>query len=394
MSSRCVAFVVSGHDNYGVRRGTIGLMAELRARGHAPFAIALEMGDAAREIMELGFDVNEVGLGKPPTLAGSPAAKIGRAFSLRRFTREARPRIGASLRERGAEAVHVRWPNLVPVAAAAAHTEGLPTLWHMPNIVSDNLPFGLNRRLWRRLCLTKRVVPLANSRYTASTLDGGGIRCEVLYVPIAAERFDPERVEPVTRSEVGLPEDAVVAGVLSRVTPSKGQDRLVEAVGLGGGALARVHLAVIGGPGSPGDEAYVARIRRRIDELGLHDRVHLLGFVPDPERYYGLLDFSINARVDPEPFGLSVTESMAMGVPVLAHALGGPAETVVDGKTGWHVSDPSPGSFATGLERALNDRERWGLMGEAARRRAVEQFTMGPLTDRYESILEASLTGA
>ena len=104
------------------------------------------------------------------------------------------------------------------------------------------------------------------------------------------------------------------------------------------------------------DTPYTEGLQRFAEQHGMADRLHFAGLVPDPERYYDAIDIAVNSRITPEPFGLSVVEAMMMGRPVLVHALGGPAETVVDGVTGWHVNDPSAESFAAGIERALSDQ--------------------------------------
>ena len=89
-------------------------------------------------------------------------------------------------------------------------------------------------------------------------------------------------------------------------------------------------------------------------------RRHFAGWTKEPERYYDAIDFAVNSRIDPEPFGLSVVEAMLAGRPVLVHALGGPAETVVDGVTGWHVAEATSESFAAGLRRIMQDRGSLG----------------------------------
>ncbi len=389
---RTVAFLISGIDAYGVRRGTLGLMDELRDRGHRVFAIAFVDGEMVEDVKKAGFDVEMLGRGLPPPLIGSVPGKLFAAFRLWRYAARVAPRIADILRARNADALHVRWPNLVPVGARGAHSVGLPTLWHMPNIVSDRFPLGINRRLWQYTCRSRNVTPLANSRFTASTLDGRGVSSEILYVPISERRFDPDAVTPVSRAEVGIPDDAIVAGVFSRLDSSKGQDRLVEALAIVRDEIPDLHLFILGS--APREPEFLDHLNERIETLGLADRVHLQPFVDDPERYYGFLDFSVNSRVDPEPFGLSVTESMAMRVPVLVHALGGPAETVIDGRTGWHIHDPSAESFAGGLRRAVADRPRWPEMGEAAREHSLSSFTMRALVEVYERILERAIAAS
>ncbi len=80
--------------------------------------------------------------------------------------------------------------------------------------------------------------------------------------------------------------------------------------------------------------------------------------------------------------------------PVLVHALGGPAETIVDGVTGWHVPEPSVESFAAGIRRTLEDRPRWRSIGEQARQHALERYTTQQHARRYMAIVEGRLDRA
>jgi glycosyltransferase involved in cell wall biosynthesis len=117
----------------------------------------------------------------------------------------------------------------------------------------------------------------------------------------------------------------------------------------------------------------------------------MLGHVPDPECYYGLLDVAVNSRIDAEPFGLSVIEAMMMGKPVLVHALGGPAETVIDGRTGWHMPGPRIEDMQAGIARAIGQRAQWGQLGMQARQHALDHFTVTPAARQLNQILTGLL---
>jgi glycosyltransferase involved in cell wall biosynthesis len=90
-----------------------------------------------------------------------------------------------------------------------------------------------------------------------------------------------------------------------------------------------------------------------------------------------------------EPFGLVAIEAMACGLPVIAMAVGGLAETVHHGSTGW-LCPPEEGSFGLRLamERALSDPERARAMGAAARRIARREYTFARVERQVLAHLE------
>jgi glycosyltransferase involved in cell wall biosynthesis len=157
--------------------------------------------------------------------------------------------------------------------------------------------------------------------------------------------------------------------------------RFVERKGIGNAisAIARVpgcELLIAGGPPADrlDDDAEARRYRAMAVGHGVADRVHLLGSVAR-ERVPALMRSADIVVCVPwyEPFGIVPLEAMACGVPVLATAVGGLTDTVVDGVTGFHVPPRRPRAIAEKLKWLLRDaalRERFGNAGvERARAR-------------------------
>jgi len=101
---------------------------------------------------------------------------------------------------------------------------------------------------------------------------------------------------------------------------------------------------------------------------------------------YAAMDIAVHCSVEPEPFGRVVIEAMAAGRPVVAYAMGGPKEIVVDGETGLLVP---PGDYEA-LGRAtlalLRDPDRRRELGEAARARVVAHYDAHDVARRVEGV--------
>jgi glycosyltransferase involved in cell wall biosynthesis len=378
-----VLWVLNGTEIGGTRTMVLSLTGGLRERGWETPILFLGPGEFADECRSKGYDTKVLGLRAPPAPRGSLASKASRYVSLLAYGQRMRGRLDASVRAIQPDALHFLWPNHLPLVGAVAKRQGLPAYWEMPNIIGSGYPFDLNRRITAHQLKRYGVSVLAPSRLVARTFGPVAVPPVLLAFGVDHRRFDPDRVIPVSRTELRIPSDVVTLGIFARLDPSKGQVRMVDALGLLGDGEPEIHLCLFG----DGQAAYLEQLEHRARTLPSRIRLRMFGAVPDPEKYYDVVDVAVNSRIDAEPFGLSTVEAMAMGRPVLVHALGGPQETVVDCATGWHTDDPTPEGFASALRRVLADRARWPEMGERARERVLQHYTLDRQVSRYQEIL-------
>jgi glycosyltransferase involved in cell wall biosynthesis len=119
------------------------------------------------------------------------------------------------------------------------------------------------------------------------------------------------------------------------------------------------------------EDPEAAALRHVADECGVSHRVRFVGAV-DRHDAPSLLRSCDVVCCTPwyEPFGLVAVEAMACGVPVVASRVGGLAETVVDGGTGFLVPARSPEAIAEAIAELATDDIGRRMMGSAARERA------------------------
>jgi D-inositol-3-phosphate glycosyltransferase len=159
--------------------------------------------------------------------------------------------------------------------------------------------------------------------------------------------------------------------------------RLVERKGIGNAiaALPRVphaELVIAGGPSAEDVAAdpQASRLDALARRLGVGDRVAFRGRV-DHDRLPRLLRSADAVVCVPwyEPFGIVPLEAMACGVPVIASAVGGLVDTVVDGVTGVHVPPREPSAVARAACELLDDPARARCLGAAGARRARARYS-------------------
>jgi D-inositol-3-phosphate glycosyltransferase len=196
---------------------------------------------------------------------------------------------------------------------------------------------------------------------------------------VNTDRFGPGG--PVAPREPGLARILTVARLVER----KGVEDLIRALA----AVPAAELVVVGGPPADrlGDDPYARRLLRLAEQCRVADRVRLAGAVPAAEmpRWYRSADV-VAATPWYEPFGMTALEAMACGVPVVASAVGGLADTVVAGITGDLVPARDPGVLARTLRRLLADDMRRAAYAAAAVDRAVHSYAWPRVAARLAAV--------
>lgn len=192
------------------------------------------------------------------------------------------------------------------------------------------------------------------------------------------------------QAPLDLPSEIPVVGLVGRLQPWKGQDRLLRAQALLRERGHRMHTVIVGGDAYGLSAEYAASIPALVSELGLTDDVTLTGQVPDAGPYIAQLDILVNAS-DPEPFGIVLLEGMARGVAVVAVASGGPGEFIEDGQTGALARSGEPSDLADALEPLLSSSERRSALGRAGRESFMRDFTDTAMCERFFSQMQTIL---
>lgn len=267
-----------------------------------------------------------------------------------------------------------------PVGALLARLLGTPHAWHVREFVDadHDMVFLIGRRRslrlvdgWARLCIF-------NSEAVARTFRPALPSCEGATV-YQAVTIDPRPPEP---HAPGAGDAPLVALILGRLHPNKGQATAIAAVAAAKDRGVHVELAVVGG-GKP-EEA--ARLRRMADELGVADRATFHGFTDDPLPHMASCDVVLMCSLQ-EAFGRVTVEAMKLGRPVIGASSGGTVELIQPGRTGWLFRPGDADDLADRLIAAHEARDRLASMGEDARRWADATFSAGGYGDRIHELI-------
>ncbi|ANZ40122.1 glycosyl transferase [Lentzea guizhouensis] len=189
----------------------------------------------------------------------------------------------------------------------------------------------------------------------------------------AAERSDRQRIVSV-----------------GRLLPRKGFADLIAALPL----VPDAELVIAGGSADLSADPEARRLTAIAESLGVSGRVRLIGQVARADMPALLRSADVVACVPwYEPFGIVPLEAMACGVPVVASAVGGLTDTVVNGVTGVLTPPRDPRALGRALRTLLADPSRRMAYGIAGRDRVEARYTWDQVAARTELIYGALVNG-
>lgn len=340
------------------------VLAGARERGHEFELVFFEPGPWPAELERAGFRVEVLDAGR---LRQAHRA----ALTVTRLTRIFRSRN----------------PDVILNWAAKTHLYGAPA--------------AMLAGMRDRVVLWQHVIPSnAWIDRVATLLPASAIGCYCRQAATAQARMFPSRpvfvippgvsapaLDADDRRALDLPADVPVVGMVGRLQPWKGQDRLLRAHALLRERGLPVHTVIVGGDAYGLSPDYAASLPKLVERLGLLGEVTMTGQVADAGPYIDQMDILVNAS-DPEPFGIVLLEGMARGVAVVAVDAGGPAEFVEQGRTGQLARSGDPAALADAVESLLRTPTLRESVARAGREAYLREFTDAALHERFFSLLE------
>ena len=234
--------------------------------------------------------------------------------------------------------------------------------------------------------ITDRIIVVSEEikHFYAQKLNINPDKLQVIYNGVALSLFNGTNQDGF-RKELGVGKETPLLGMIGRLTPVKAHEVLFEAI---------VHLqerfpslvALIIGEGERRQE-----LEKLCRERGVEQNVRFLGLRKDIHRLLSYLDISVLSS-DSEGFSMTLLEAMAAGLPVVATAVGGTAELVVENETGFLVPPRNPAALANRIEQLLNDKALAEKMGAQGRQRVEKHFTLQRMILETESLYESLLS--
>jgi glycosyltransferase involved in cell wall biosynthesis len=202
---------------------------------------------------------------------------------------------------------------------------------------------------------------------------------------IDSVNLDPTQRGELRRELIGDPDGVLILAV-GREEPQKGHRYLLDAFAQVAANDLRVHLVMLGRPGSSS-----AALDAQVEDMGLDGRIHRLGVRSDVYRLMRAADLMVFPSLY-EGMGVSLIEGMATALPVIVFDRP-PMNQIVDhGKTGLFVLDRDPDALAAAIVSLVDDPRSGAMLGAEAARKIRATYdvedTSRSLEHVYHVILE------
>ena len=260
---------------------------------------------------------------------------------------------------------------LADIAAGfAAKREKKPSVWYL----RDNISKGIKRAVFDILGVRFSTKIVAVSNRTRAILNRSIDKALVIYNGVELERFSADGSAATAENTGDDAGERKVIGMVGRISEAKGFETFLYAARKIVNAKSDVRFHIVGGPVTGDQERYYNKLKTLSAELELDNFVHFLGQRKDMPGVYADMDILMLPSMR-EALPRTLIESQVSGTALIASNVGGAAEIIEDGVSGFLVGDwKDSDAFAERAIRLLKDPELLEKMKKSGRESVEAKF--------------------
>lgn len=373
-----IVHVIPGLETGGAEMMLVKLLGGTNRARWRPRVLSLrDRGTLGKRVEDLGVPLRTLGI-----QGGMPGPRA--VLALRRDLRAFEPTVLQGWMYHG---------NLAALAGRVLMASRVPVLWCVRSTVFD---FASEKRLTAGVVrlgalVSRHVTRIIYNSHTSAKqhaeLGFAATRAMVIPNGFDTEVFLPsESARAAFRRRLNVTEDVILVGRVARYHPMKDYPGFLKAAAILSAHHANVRFVLAGTGVDANNPELVGQVR----SLGLGDRVHLLGEIPEIPELLSALDIACSSSAYGESFPNVLGEAMACGVPCVTTDLGDSAWVL--GTAGQIVPPLDPAALAAACGKLVDlgteGRNRLGAIG---RSRVVHEFSLERIVSQYEDLYEELL---
>jgi glycosyltransferase involved in cell wall biosynthesis len=207
-------------------------------------------------------------------------------------------------------------------------------------------------------------------------------RTRIIYNGVDTTRFVPPSASQRNdaRGRLGYQSDDFVVGMVAGFRPEKNHDVFFRALTLAASAIPSLRVLAVGGG------ELLERYQRSLHDTPIGRHTVFAGAVPDVLPYLWAMDVGCLTPGSNEGFSNAIVEQMATGLPMIVTDVGGNAEAVLDGETGFVIAPGDPEALAKALVRVYENPRQRDAMSRASRRRVLQCFSLEQMCSAHAGL--------
>jgi glycosyltransferase involved in cell wall biosynthesis len=289
------------------------------------------------------------------------------------------------------ELIHANSVRAGLVVTAATFGLKKQVVWHIHDLLPRH-PFNSLIRAVGLLSRRTRMIAVAQASADRFIGSFWPLQKRVTVIPngVDLERFHPDQItRQRIRGELKLGADQPVIGIIGRLAPSKGQMELLRAFKSVVSEFPTATLLIAGAPAFNQEYEYAELLKRAASELGIVNRVLMLGARDDVAAVMQALDLLI-VNSSSEACCLVVLEAMACGVPVLATRTGGTPELIEHGRDGWLVPWRDDSALTTAIKKLIREPDLRSQLARQGSQRVTARFDLARYLREIQNFYQES----
>ncbi|WP_373493149.1 glycosyltransferase family 4 protein [Aquiflexum sp.] len=379
MSNRRVLVIHSAADLYGASKNLVRSLSAFKKLGWKVFIVLPHDGPLVNEIRAEGFEVMMMEHGVLRRQNLNPKGMLLLANQLRKSFFF----LSRLIKKEKIDLIYTN-SNANIIGGFLSLRHRLPHIWHVHEIVlqpkwfKNLLEFFIKVTGDQVLCVSEAV------KNNFSQIEPE--RLKLIYNGIEINTY--KQAEYDLKSELGIPSDTILIGMIARVSFWKGQIYFLDIAAQLCQKFPNLHFVMVG-DAFTGYEYLYEEIDLHIQKLNLIEHVSFLGYRLDVPQILNGLDIFILPSILPDPLPTTVLEAMAAGKPVVATNQGGATEMVVDKETGLLIPYDNPEESAVKVQQLIENPELRRQMGRKGQERAKEFFSIDKYLENFgKAVLE------
>lgn len=258
----------------------------------------------------------------------------------------------------------------------------VPSIFHCHGLQSSERSGLVSKFLFK----SRAFIAISQAVSTSATVAGyPKEKIKLIYNPAP---LGPSESKLALRRKLGIPEVGLVVTHVGRLVPWKGQLQFLQAFARIDSRGKSILALIVGDSGEGFSDEYRRQLQQFVEEHSLTNKVRFTGHATNVLSIMAASDIVVHSSIEPEPFGLVITEAMSAGAAIIASDLGAPREIIHHGFDGLIASPLNAEELGAAIQCLIDDDGIRNSLAEQGRQKAASLYSASIYANKITELYE------